>query len=369
MNDHAPGTSSPAPAPAVPPSTSFDVTLFGAIGDGQADDTAAIQHTIDLAAEAGGGAVWFPPGAYACSTLRVPSYVGLFGHPTWSYHQPGGTYLQLNDENADCLIDLTGSHGARVVGLALEGGKLGEDVIGIYINGENHKQEDTLFIENCRIARFTGDGVRLDHVWGYTVRNNMIIFNGGDGLSLTRWDGWIYQNIFNNNAGYGIHARRPNGAMSIVANRIEWNHTGGLYVHSGGGHHHINGNYFDRSGGPAIHLAGTADRPVDTISITGNIIHRSGARVDLESDQCCHLLLEHCQGVVCTGNAFHAGANDSGQGQNSPTTGLVLDSLEASIIRNNVMYCAVVRELMLDRGGHDEQTIIADNIGCPAKSP
>jgi hypothetical protein len=42
----------------------FDVTDFGAQGDGVADDTAAIQATIEAAAEVGGGVVFFPPGTY-----------------------------------------------------------------------------------------------------------------------------------------------------------------------------------------------------------------------------------------------------------------------------------------------------------------
>lgn len=37
---------------------------FGAVGDGVADDTAAIRATIDAVGNAGGGAVLFPPGSY-----------------------------------------------------------------------------------------------------------------------------------------------------------------------------------------------------------------------------------------------------------------------------------------------------------------
>lgn len=42
----------------------FDVTTFGAVGDGRKDDTAAIQRCIDAAADAGGGVVFLPAGVY-----------------------------------------------------------------------------------------------------------------------------------------------------------------------------------------------------------------------------------------------------------------------------------------------------------------
>jgi hypothetical protein len=51
-----------------------DVTLFGAVGDGVADDTAAIQAAVNAVSSAIGGDVYFPSGSYKVSaTITVPS--------------------------------------------------------------------------------------------------------------------------------------------------------------------------------------------------------------------------------------------------------------------------------------------------------
>ena len=42
----------------------FNVTRYGAKGDGRADDQAAIQKAIDAAEANGGGVVFFPPGTF-----------------------------------------------------------------------------------------------------------------------------------------------------------------------------------------------------------------------------------------------------------------------------------------------------------------
>src|SRR5215472_10019280 len=48
----------------------FNVKDFGAMGDGQTLDTAAISKTIRTASTAGGGRVLFPPGIYVTGTFE-----------------------------------------------------------------------------------------------------------------------------------------------------------------------------------------------------------------------------------------------------------------------------------------------------------
>ena len=50
--------------------TQFSVTSCGAIGDGKADDSAAIQAALDKAAESN-GTVFFPDGTYCCADDEI----------------------------------------------------------------------------------------------------------------------------------------------------------------------------------------------------------------------------------------------------------------------------------------------------------
>jgi hypothetical protein len=61
-------------------SSIFNVLDYGAVGDGTADDTTAIQNTINAAVAsttAGGGTVYFPRGNYNCTNLTLASKSGL----------------------------------------------------------------------------------------------------------------------------------------------------------------------------------------------------------------------------------------------------------------------------------------------------
>src|SRR5262245_63593800 len=66
-------TQQPPPSPAL-----FNVRDFGANGQKADDAQNAIQRAIDACAAAGGGQVYFPPGAYTTGTLTLRSRVRLF---------------------------------------------------------------------------------------------------------------------------------------------------------------------------------------------------------------------------------------------------------------------------------------------------
>jgi hypothetical protein len=56
----------------------YDVTEYGAAGDGRTLDTEAINRTIDAAAAGGGGTVYFPAGRYLSYSIRLKSNIALY---------------------------------------------------------------------------------------------------------------------------------------------------------------------------------------------------------------------------------------------------------------------------------------------------
>jgi polygalacturonase len=56
----------------------YNVKKYGAKGDGKAFDTQAINKTIEAAAAAGGGTVYFPAGNYLTGSIRLKSNIGLY---------------------------------------------------------------------------------------------------------------------------------------------------------------------------------------------------------------------------------------------------------------------------------------------------
>lgn len=342
----------------------LNVWDFGAIGDGVADDTQAIQKAIDQAYE-NGATVFIPQGTYACSTLKLKPHVGLKGDPTWGYRDFGGSILQLISEDAKCLIDLTGAYGATLNGLCLDGKRLGRGVHGVMINKPDYgSQEDTPRIERCRISRFTGDGIHLKRIWCFSVRHCMVSYNRGSGLWVQGWDGFILDNWLSGNRGAGYCAIEENASVTMTGNRIEWNALGGIVIYSGN-HYNLTGNYIDRSGGAAISLLPREGHWSNIFSITGNVIYRSGAPNwrSLEKYESTHLRFQKVQGLVCSGNAMNIGRDDGARGAWSPDYAIVYGELKDSIIKDNVMHNGALKELMVDLGSHQGQVIVKDNIG------
>jgi polygalacturonase len=79
------GTPVVAPHPhagdAAGPTGVFDVTRFGAVGDGRTPATAGLQRALDACGSAGGGLVMVPPGTYATGALTLRSRTHLYLAP------------------------------------------------------------------------------------------------------------------------------------------------------------------------------------------------------------------------------------------------------------------------------------------------
>ncbi len=344
-------------APQAAPGTFLNARELGAKGDGKNDDTKAVQHAIDAAAERG-GAVFLPPGVYLCAELQMRPHVSLTGIPAWDYEHGFGSVIRLADEHAAGLLNITGAFGVTLDGLSLDGARLGKGVHGVWLNKPDYgKQEDTFRIERCQIANFSGDGVRLTRAWCFSIRHSMIAYNGGDGISLRGWDGFFLDNWLSGNHGAGFAAREENASCTFTGNRIEWNREGILIV--GGNGYNITGNFLDRAGTCGLAVLGG-----EQISITGNFIKRSGKIAKPATYDSSQVRLERARGVTFCGNNLQVGRDDSGAGIWSPSYGIVYKELQHCVIANNVLHDGALEQLLVDLGGHGEGAVIKDNPGC-----
>lgn len=365
----------------------FDVIEFGAVGDGVTDSTAAFQNAIDRAGEVR-GAVIVPPGIYICSTLYLRPDICLMGFSGWGYRETGGSVIKLRDGDAHCLIDMSGAFGARLRDIQLLGNHVaGEKVHGVYVKWEDQKsrlsddpvrednalpekcqigfREDSVTVENCHIKNFSGDGIHLERIWGFTVRNCMLVANKGNAIYVNGWDGWISDCIMHTNQGAGVYTDVTCAAVTLTGNRIEWNRRGGLNLVNSN-LLNITGNYFDRAYGPAIKLVG-GQNECHNITATGNIFNRSGKSTDdfkVEPLEKCHVYLDKCYNLAFTGNTFISGKDDFGEeGGYGPDYSIVYKALRSCVISGNTMSGGALSAAFVDLGGHTGENCINNNAG------
>lgn len=128
----------------------YNVKGYGAVGNGTADDTTAVQNAINAASGAGGGIVLFTPGTYLCSTLTLPSRVAIVGSGV------DATILKLKDATNAALIRSTGFSG--LTGGTSSGGTHSWAVKNLSIDG--NKANNTA---GCGIQVY-GYGFAIEHV-------------------------------------------------------------------------------------------------------------------------------------------------------------------------------------------------------------
>lgn len=139
----------------------FDVTAYGAVGDGATDDTEAFEDALVDASAAGGGVVFAPVGVYRLRrTIRVGTGVTLQG-------QGPGTVLTKSAVSA--VATVTGVHnaGSTVIDVASSAGFAVGDQVLTY---------DTTSAEwsatQARVAATTGTSITLDTPLTAQVRSD-----------------------------------------------------------------------------------------------------------------------------------------------------------------------------------------------------
>ncbi|WP_168433531.1 right-handed parallel beta-helix repeat-containing protein [Pontiella sulfatireligans] len=358
-------------------SVCLNIKDFGAKGDGKSDDTPALLKAMEKA-KSGNGTIWFPTGTYCIHPVKVPSHIALKGASNWGYENKGKkdpefegrTILKALSGDARALLDCHDTRGTRIIGLTLDGNKLGKSMHGIY--ARHTGCELHLVIEDCRINHFTGSGIRLEKAWVFAIRRCLIMWNDEHGIDCTGgYDGWVIDTMLTANAGAGFYAggEAPKGmdekekkaigffgsaSVMLTANRIEWNRAGGIIL-NGANSMQINGCSIDHNFGPGIMMT---DSTANTVS--GCKVRTNG--VDCEGEKSCQIRLEDCNGTAVTGNTlwgwFNRGEYDYKEAD--PLYGMILKNLNGCVVANNAMYHASSLKGIHDHGGH-EATVIENN--------
>ena len=347
----------------------FDITEYGAVGDGVTDCTESIQKAMDLAEDCRGKIV-VPPGNYNVKgDLKFRGEaVSLEGCSSWTYRGNGASTFTLTNENAECLMDISGAVGCKITGMTFNGNKLGKNIHGIRLwwpvaNGGG--QEDTPNIDDCKVYNFSGDGLHFNHIWCFAVRHSFILSNGGAGIRMSGWDAFLTDNWISNNDGGGLVACDYVAAITATGNRVEWNKTGGFIIPRGDSCN-FTGNFFDRTFGPALEL-GCDDGEFNLATVTGNVFRRGGCYVDKphdNPDRNSHMILNHCTGCVITGNTMKVGAGDGGTMPVSPDFGMIIRNCDNTIVKDNAMRNGSMINNLITENNTD--CIIENNIGTTA---
>lgn len=238
---------SPAPGASSTPTASLSVADFGARGDGQTLDTAAIQSAVD--ALPAGGELRFPPGTY-----RIRSDQGIVLKDDVRLDLGLAVLVGANVDGARCrLLTVDGSRNVVISGGTLVGSRSGAPDWGVGIFASDAVD---LVIENVTVQDFYFDGILLTgnkgcdrvKIRGVVARNNRrtglavpaarhvtvedSTFTGTHGQSPEAGanfepnpegevrDVRIRRCTFSGNAGVGLYVHRAKG-KAVVDARVE----------------------------------------------------------------------------------------------------------------------------------------------------
>jgi hypothetical protein len=287
------------------------VTDYGAVGNGIADDTKAIQAGIDAVRDAGGGPLIIPAGTYLISgTLNVHWRVTLQGFGRYvsglkAASAIDGAVLKIYDEGYTGHIEL--------IDLGIDGNSLAQH--GILLEHTSNNQINGVRIENCvqHGLHVTGG------VWCCGVTNS--IFKGcQNGIYITAPPTTVgqanintYQNC-NITGCMGAGIRLLGGTSQRILNcDIEHNGLGGdeqygIYQTGGGQNLIVFGCHFERNGleethqGVNVSIGNDKDGVHLAPLVTGCYMYGGGDHLGRVAECNYAIRIENTSGAVLTSN-------------------------------------------------------------------
>ena len=175
---------------------------FGAVGDGVADDTAAIQNAVNAAA---GGQVYCPEGTYLTGALTIPNNTTLIGDGQTS------SILKLKFSSAQNLISHSGAAGCGVViqGMQLNGNNtVNINGRSLYFVTDPAIDGPALILRDVRLCNAAGIGANAESVLitglNWVHFDNVRFIENGGSLWLSTNDS-TFISLFVGNSGVTLN--------------------------------------------------------------------------------------------------------------------------------------------------------------------
>jgi hypothetical protein len=292
------------------------VLEFGATGDGNTDDTAAIQSAVDYANQIG-AAVFFPSAMYRVSQILLRSGTILQGVSSGTYPDnntiSGASILaRIAKTNKHVLLAPDGANYCSIFDLAIDGNKNNNTSgYGLCVADGAAGQESQISVGRCYFHDNPDSNVYL----GKNRRANNVqnsVFNyslNGDGVTVAGSDNTVVGNICGSNARAGIclgttatqnwPASSPANASYIahVSNNDIYGNLVGIAVANAAAGCMIAGNGIDRSKYQGLTIYSGASN-----SIVTNTFHSNGTAKD---NTYAHIDVGAAVSQVCiSNNAF-----------------------------------------------------------------
>ncbi len=242
---------------------------FGAVGDGVADDTAAIQAAINAS---NGKRLIFPSGTYKTSSTLTYDFSA-------STNPDDPRIALVGEGSSQSVIYFTGVTGSLLNIQGGTGGGLEANILisGIYLKGTGAAATNGLLIDNC--ARFRADNCRFRY-FGYGIKAT-------DMLSSVITEAEIRWNI------YGFQFDRSNAsgpnAISMIGCIVGNNYTYGGHVLQGSTFNFIAGSIEGNGKDTAVpstsrwglKLEESGLEGVGALNLNGTYIENNCGRADL----------------------------------------------------------------------------------------
>lgn len=222
---------------------------FGAVGDGVADDTTAVQNALTAAA---GRRLFFPSGTYLVSSdLNISTdYTVLEGEGAGSVIKLDGCKIHY-----DAITKTTHIFGCDIYRLKIQ--RIGTAGPAVHMEGQNSMGVARWNMSGVHVVS-TGSGFQMEAAWIWTMTGCVISSCGAYGIDIViAADGNSSVNAgrllgceIQGNTEWGIRSEGHNG-LGIIGTSIEGNTVGGIMLTNNCRSTACLGAYFELNGTPA----------------------------------------------------------------------------------------------------------------------